>query len=117
MKRFVLAAALAIAAAVVSADQAHAQYVYGYNTVNPYNGTVITQRGVYTPFGAQATYGYYNPYTGASGQRYMYQNPWGTTVYRSAGGNPYFGTGYNNGYYYPGFGASPYAGNYYHWRW
>jgi len=117
MKRFVLAAALAAGAALGSAGKADAQYVYGYNTYNPYTGSIVTTRGAYTPFGNQMSYGYYNPYTGAAGQRYLYQNPYGTTMYRSYGGNPLYGTGYNNGYYYPGFGASPYAGNFYRYRW
>jgi len=117
MKRFVLAAALAVVGALATTDTAKAQYVYNYYTVNPYTGSLVNQQGVYTPFGAQAAYGYYNPYTGTGGQRYMYQNPWGTTVYRSYGGNPYLGTGYTSGYYYPGFGASPYAGSFYRWRW
>jgi len=117
MKRFILAAALAVGAGLGFADKADAQYVYGYNTYNPYTGNVVTNRGVITPFGSQAAYGYYNPYTGSGGQRYMYQNPYGTTIYRSQGGNPYYGTGYSSGYYPPGFGLSPYAGNYYRYRW
>jgi len=117
MKRFLIAAVLTVAGAAFTADKASAQYVYGYNTINPWTGSVVTQRGVITPFGSQAATGYYNPWTGMAGERYMYQNPWGTTVYRSAGGNPYLGTGYNSGYTYPGFGASPYAGSYYRWRW
>jgi hypothetical protein len=117
MKRFVIATALALAGALGWADKADAQYVYGYNTINPYTGTLMTGQTYYTPFGAQAAYGYYNPYTGASGQRFMYQNTWGTNVYRSYGYNPYYGGGYTSGYYYPGFGASPYAGGWYRYRW
>jgi len=117
MKRFILAAVLAAAGAVATSDTAHAQYIYNYNTLNPYTGSIVNQRGVMTPFGVQAAYGYYNPYTGSAGQRYLYENPWGTTVYRSYGGNPYFGHGYNSGYYNPGFGISPYGGSYYRWRW
>lgn len=116
MKRFILAAALALVGAFGFTNTAHAQYVYGYNTYNPYTGSVISRSGVLTPFGTQATYGYYNPYTGWSGQRSFYQNPWGTSVYRSYGGNQ-FGNGYNSGYYYPGFGMSPYAGSFYRFRW
>jgi len=117
MKRFVLVAALAVVGALGFADRADAQYVYGFNTYNPYTGSIVTNRGVATPFGVQQSYGYYNPYTGAAGQRSLYQNPWGTTVYRSYGGNPMFGTGYNTGYYNPGFGINPYAGSYYRFRW
>jgi len=117
MKRFILAAALALAVAVGFADsKASAQYIYNYNTINPYTGGLVNQRGVVTPFGSQAAYGYYNPWTGMTGQRFMYQNPWGTTVYRSAGVNP-LGGGYSSGYYNPGFGVSPYYGGYYRYRW
>jgi len=117
MKRFSLAATFAAVVGLASADTASAQYTYGYNNYNPYTGGVNTYSGVATPFAAQQNYGYYNPYTGSSGQRTLYQNAFGTSVYRSYGGNPYYGRGYNNGYYNPGFGASPYAGNYYRYRW
>ena len=114
MKRFLIAGVLALAGFAGTAD---AQYVYGYNTVNPYTGSVVSGTTYYTPFAAQTTYGYYNPYTGASGQRMMYQNAWGTAVNRGYGYNPYYGGGYSNGYYNPGFGLSPYAGGYYRYRW
>lgn len=117
MTRFVLAAALAVAGAAATADTARAQYVFSYGGVNPYTGGLYNQRGVVTPFGGQAAYQYYNPWTGMAGQRYMYQNPWGTTVYRSVGGNPFLGTGYSRGYYYPGFGVSPALGGFYGYRW
>jgi hypothetical protein len=117
MRQFVIATALAVTGALGWADKADAQYVYGYNTVNPYTGSYVTGQMYSTPFGAQAAYGYYNPYTGASGERFMYQNPWGTNVYRSYGYNPTFGTGYSSGYYYPGFGASRYSGGWYRNRW
>jgi hypothetical protein len=117
MKRFMIVAALAVAGAVGFADKADAQYVYGYNTVNPYTGTVVSNRGIITPFGTQAATGYYNPLTGSAGQRYFYQNPYGTQIYRAYGGNPYLGQGYNSGYYYPGFGANPYAASFYRYRW
>jgi hypothetical protein len=117
MRKFIFAAVVAAACGLGFTSKAEAQYMYGYNTINPYTGSVITNRGVYTPLGSQMMYGYYNPYTGAAGQRYMYTNPWGTSVYRSNGYNPTFGTGYSSGYYYPGFGVSPYAGNYYRYRW
>lgn len=117
MKRFFLAAALALLVAFASTDTASAQYVYRYNTVNPYNGSFMSNRGVITPFSSQAASRYYNPWTGMGGQQYMYHNPWGTTVYRSSGVNPYFGHGYTTGYSFPGFGISPYYGTYYRWGW
>jgi hypothetical protein len=103
MKRFVTVTALAIAGAIGSASKADAQYIYGYNTFNPYTGSVGTNTGVFTPYASQAGYSYYNPYTGSSGQKYLYQNLYGTTYYQSYGGNPYFGTSYARSYYYPGY--------------
>ncbi|MBX9578706.1 MAG: hypothetical protein K2X87_00210 [Gemmataceae bacterium] len=116
MKRFVLAAALAVGS-LGFAGTADAQFYYNYNTVNPYNGSIINNRGFTTPFAAQAYRSYYNPWTGATGGAGSYQNVWGTNLYRSQGYNPYFGRGYSAGSYYPGFGVSPLYGNYYRYRW
>jgi hypothetical protein len=116
MTRFFLAAALAVGGTAAFTTTADAQYVYRYNTVNPWTGGVVQQGGYVTPFGSQAAYSYVNPWSGTAVQRYGYQNPYGTTVYRSSGYSPYYG-GFNRGYYYPGFGASPLAGSYYRYRW
>ncbi len=117
MKRFAIASALALALAAGNAGKADAQYVYGYSTINPYTGSIVNTQAYYTPFAAQAVTGYYNPWTGMSGQRMMYQNAWGTALNRGYGYNPYLGTGYLNGSYYPGFGVSPLYGGYYRYRW
>jgi hypothetical protein len=117
MKRFAIAAGLALVLALGTAETADAQYIYGYNTVNPYTGTVYGRQMVITPFAAQSYNTYYNPWTGMTGQRVMYQNVWGTTLNRGYGYNPYWGTGYTSGYYYPGFGASPYTAGWYRFRW
>ena len=116
MTRFLLAAALAAGGTLALSEPAQAQYVYRYQTVNPWNGTVVQQGGVVTPFSAQQGVQYFNPWTGAQAQRYSYQNAWGTNVYRNSGFNPYYG-GFNRGYAYPGFGASPLAGSWYNYRW
>jgi hypothetical protein len=142
MKRFAISAVLATAAAIGSAATADAQYVYGYNAVNPYTGGVVSSGTVATPFGSQTSYqaynpytggivtrgaistpfgtqaasSYYNAYTGATGQRYLYTNPYGTNLYNSYGVNPYLGTGHASGYYTPGFGVSPYAGYRFRYR-
>jgi len=142
MKRFAIAAMLAAAVAFGSAASANAQYVYGYNAINPYNGNVVSSGTVATPFGSQTNYqaynpytggvvtsgaistpfgtqaarAYYNPYTGATGQKFLYTNPYGTNLYSSYGVNPLYGTGYNSGYYTPGFGVSPYAGYRFRYR-
>jgi hypothetical protein len=116
MTRFLLAAVLAAAGTAAFPPKADAQYVYRYNTVNPYTGGMLQQGAYATPFGTQLGSSYYNPWTGYSVQRYAYQNPWGTTVYRTNGFSPMYG-GYSSGYYYPGYGMSPYAGNWYNYRW
>jgi hypothetical protein len=116
MTRYLLAAVLAAGGTLAFAQPADAQYVYRYNTVNPWTGTQVQQGVVVTPFSTQQGVQYFNPWTGAQGQRYLYQNAWGTNVYRNSGFNPYYG-GYNRGYSYPGFGASPLAGSWYNYRW
>jgi hypothetical protein len=116
MTRFLLAAVLAAAGTAGLAQKADAQYVYRYNTVNPWTGGVVQQGGYVTPFGAQSGVQYVNPWTGAQVQQYSYQNPYGTQVYRSSGYSPVYG-GFSRGYYQPGFGASPYAGSFYNYRW
>jgi hypothetical protein len=115
MTRFLLAAVLAAAGTAAFNQTADAQYVYRYNTVNPWTGEVVQQGGAITPFGAQQGVQYYHPWTGTQIQRYSYQNPWGGTVYRSSGYSPYYGA-FNQGYTYPGFGASPFAGSWYNFR-
>lgn len=115
MKRFMLAAALAVGS-LGFAGKADAQYFYNYYGVNPYNGSIYNNRGYTTPFATQGYTNYYNPYTGATGGRALYNNIWGTNLYRSQGYNPYFGRGYSNGYYNPGFGVSPLYGSYYRYR-
>src|SRR5687767_1782195 len=105
MTRFLLAAVLASAGTVAFTKSADAQYVYRYNTVDPWTGGVVQQGGYATPFGVQQASIYQNPWTGARVEQYGYQNPWGTQVYRSSGYSPLYG-GFNRGSYYPGFGAS-----------
>lgn len=116
MTRFLLAAVLAAAGTAALAPKAEAQYFYRYNTVNPYTGGLSQQNAYVTPFGSQYGTTYYNPYTGYAAQRYAYQNPWGTTLYQNNQYSPFYGNA-SRGYYYPGFGASPFAGNWYNYRW
>lgn len=116
MKRFALAAAVAVGT-LGFAGTADAQFgTYNYYGQNPYTGTIYNQQRFVTPFSAQGTYSYYNPFTGATGQRAAYQNVWGTNLYRAGGFNPYFGRGYQSGFYNPGFGVSPLLGSYYRFR-
>ena len=112
MKRFTTAAVFALA--LGAADTASAQVVYGYNTVNPYNGTVVQNRTVMTPWVAQQQQSYYNPYFGYGGTNMQYRNAWGTGYSQGYGFNPY-GGGYNYNLYRPGFG-NPYVTGY-RYRW
>jgi hypothetical protein len=114
MKRYAIAAVLAAVLTLGFADQANAQVIYGYNQVNPYTGTVMTNRTVVTPFVAQSQSTYYNPYYGYGGQQVQYRNVYGTTYNQGSGMTPYYG-GYNYGYYTPGFG-NPYVAGY-RFRW
>ena len=114
MNRFVLGTGLALAIAIGSASHANAQYIYGYNTFNPYSGRYGVTTGAFTPYASQTTYNYFNPFTGSSGQRYLYQNISGGAMYQSYGGNPFLGTVYARNYYYPGYMVRPYG--YYGYR-
>ncbi len=48
MTRFLLTAALALGGTAAVTQSADAQYVYRYNTVNPWTGGVV-QQGGYSP--------------------------------------------------------------------
>jgi hypothetical protein len=107
MKRFLLAAVIAVALGHVSADKADAQIVYGYT--GPTYGGVTTSRTVIGPTWGQTYGGYYSPYTGfRTGQAYA-TSVYGPTYARAYGYNPWTGTGYNDGYYYPS-PVSPFGG-------
>lgn len=89
MKRFAIAAGLAVVLAFGSAGKADAQVMYGYGT-NPYTGTMRSNYAVVTPFSAQSSSTYFNPYMGYGGQRYTYQNSLGAGYTTGYGLNPYY---------------------------
>jgi hypothetical protein len=89
MKRFAIAAGLALVLAIGSASRADAQVVYGYG-VTP-TGTVRSNYTVVTPYSAQSAATYYNPYLGYGGQRYTYQNAMGAGISTGSGVSPYYG--------------------------
>jgi hypothetical protein len=90
MKRLTIAFGLALILTLGSASRADAQVIYNYG-VNPYSGTVRSNYSVVTPFSAQSSSGYYNPYMGYGGQRYTYQNALGAGYTTGYGVNPYYG--------------------------
>lgn len=89
MNRILIAAGLALILTLGSADRADAQVMYGYG-VNPYSGTVRSNYTAVTPYAAQSSSAYYNPYMGYGGQRYTYQNALGAGYTTGYGVNPYY---------------------------
>lgn len=117
MKRFLIAAALALTGALGFADSAHAQYVYGYNNnVVPGVG-VVGNRTYVTPFGAQSLTQSYSPYSGLTRQSY-YTDVFGNQTTRFNTYNPYTNYGYSRGYTTSPnvFGAPVYRNYYYGYR-
>jgi hypothetical protein len=108
MKRFVVAAVLAVALGFGFAGTAGAQIVYGYTL--PTAGGYMSSGQVFAP-GAYKTYNtFYSPLTGAMmGQSYT-TNMWGQSLTRNYGYNPWMGTSYRSGFYQPNYVMNPYMG-------
>jgi hypothetical protein len=108
MKRFVIAAALAVAIGLGYSNTAGAQIVYGYAA--PSGAGVATGRTVIVPGAVQMQNNYYSPLTGAMmGQTYT-QNFLGQANTMSYGYNPLTGMGYRTGFYQPNVYFNPYGG-------
>jgi hypothetical protein len=101
MKRFVLAAALALVGALGFSNTADAQYVYGYRTFVP-GGGVVQNTTFATPFGVRSTAGIYTPF--GSTYRSNYADVWGNSAFRTGGYSPYTNFGYRTGYNYTPYG-------------
>ena len=111
MKRFAIAAALAVVLGLGFAGTADAQYVQRWTTVTP-NGGLYTTNQVYSPFGAYQTQNMYvSPY-GAVRRSAYYGDPFGNTVGQVYGRNPNTGLMYNRGFYNPSPVLYPYGGGY-----
>jgi len=96
MKRFAIAAALAVVLGLGFAGTADAQYVIRYTTPTPNGGLYMTNQ-VYSPFGVyQAQNIYVSPYGAVKRQAY-YGDAFGNTYGRAYGFNS-FGA-YNRGFY------------------
>jgi hypothetical protein len=99
MKRFALAAMVAVAVSLGASGTARAQYVIGSTFVTP-GGAVVTNKqvvgfgtvkqfnSVATPFGVK--------------QQVFYSDAFGNSFGRTNGFNAFTGFGFNSGFYRPG---------------
>jgi hypothetical protein len=117
MKRFALAAVLAVAGALGLSGTADAQFVTGYNTYNPYSGVIVSRGMGYYPGATASSTAFYNPFWGYGGQQAAYADIFGNRTVRGFGYNPYTGLNYTYGVYNPGLGVSPLAGYRYGFVW
>ncbi len=101
MKRFVVAAALAVALGLGSAGTADAQIVYGYTVPAP--GGIVRGGTVIGPGAAKNFQSYYSPFTGTVQRQVQYADVFGRSYGSSYGYNPWTGGAYNTGYFNPGF--------------
>src|SRR4051812_45498248 len=110
MKRFAIAAVLAVGLGLSLAGTADAQYIYRYNTITP-NGGVASTTQLYNLGAYQAYNTYVSPF-GTVNQRAYYGDVYGNSVGRATGYNLYNGMSYNRGYYNPSPLLNPYGGGY-----
>jgi hypothetical protein len=117
MKRFVVAAAVAVALGLGTASKADAQIVYSYNVPNA--GGVVTGGTVLTPGGYKTFSNYYSPFTGVVQRQVYGSNIFGQSFGRSYGYNPWTGIRYGSGFYQPNYYAYPFGGYNYNFyrRW
>jgi|SwirhisoilCB2_FD_contig_41_5681980_length_385_multi_5_in_0_out_0_1 hypothetical protein len=115
MKRFVIAASLAVVLGLSFASNADAQYIYRYNTITPRGGVASTTQ-LYN-LGAYQSYNTYVSPFGTVKQRNYYGDVFGNSYGASTGYNAYSGYGYNRGYYLPSPFVTPstYPGYYYNY--
>jgi hypothetical protein len=109
VKRFVIAAAVAVALGLGTAATADAQYIIQYNRVTP-NGGVASTDSIYNLGSYQTLNTYVSPFGTVRQQAYGV-NAFGNTFGAARGYNPWTGAGYNRGFYnsgpfvYPGFSS------------
>jgi len=123
MKRFVIAAAAAVALGLGSSSRADAQIVYGYSSgYVPQAGGVVTSATYGWPgLSAQNTTTYYSPFFGLYQRQTNYMDVLGNNYSRMNTYNQYLNLGYRTGYYQPSpmynpYGLYNYYGGYYR-RW
>ena len=119
MKRFIVAAALAVALGFGNSSKADAQIVYGYS--RPVGSGIASTGTVMVPGGYQTYNSFYSPFTGAMANQVYSQNFLGQVYGRTYGYNPYTGLSYNSGFYRPNAWFNPYGGYNYgyvrRWGW
>ena len=110
MKRFAIAAALAVALGLGTSGKADAQIVYGYSVPNA--GGVSTGGTVMAPggWGYKTFNNYYSPFTGTMMGQSYYTDVFGQSMTRSYAYNGFTGMGYRTGFYQPNYYAAPFGG-------
>jgi hypothetical protein len=108
MKRFVVAAALAVAFGLGTSGKADAQIVYTYN--RPVGGGVVSGGTVFVPGGYKTFQNYYSPFTGVMTNQVYGQNFLGQAYGRNYGYNPWTGLNYQSGFYQPNYWFNPAGG-------
>lgn len=109
MNRYLLAAVLAVAGALATADTASAQYPYQYGYNNyyaPFGGAYYGTRNYASPYSGYSALRTVTPYGGLNQQNY-YSDAFGNQAARYSGYNPLTHMGYTRGYT-----ASPFGGYY-----
>jgi hypothetical protein len=110
MKRFTVAAALAVVLGLGLAGTADAQYIQQHYRITPYGGVAKTTQ-VYN-FGAyQSANTFYSP-SGAVIQSGYYNDVFGNRSGYSNGYNQWNGNNFNRGFYQPSPILYPYSGGY-----
>ena len=110
MKRFTIAAVLAVGLGLGLAGTADAQYIYRYNTITP-NGGMTSTTQLYNLGTLQSYNTYVSPF-GTVRQSGYYNDIYGNSLGRATGYNLYNGATYNRGFYTPSPFLNPYGGGY-----
>jgi hypothetical protein len=117
VKRFIIAAGVAVALGLGTAGTASAQYIIEYKRLTP-NGGVVTTDSIYNFGSYQTSNTYVSPFGTVRQQAYGV-NAFGNTFGAARGFNPWTGAAYNRGFYNPGPFVYPglgYSYNFYR-RW
>jgi len=118
MKRFLVAAAVALGLGFASTGDAKAQIVYGYSV--PQGNGIVTNRAMITPGSYQTSSSFYSPWTGTMLRQSYGTNVFGQAYMRNSAYNAFSGMGYRTGFYQPNYYAFPNGGynyNYFGRRW
>ena len=109
MKRFVVAAALAMALSLGFAKTADAQIVYGYTVPNA-AAVVMSGGTVLVPGGYKTFNRYYSPFTGVMTNQVYGQNFLGQAYGRTYGYRPTDRDELPERFYQPNYWVNPYGG-------